>query len=266
MLRTPIIIFTSIYISKNIENRQEHIQGMKNKVIYIQKKQVNFSIYDFISKKIENYTLGISNKSKNEIRNINFNEELYALMEKNMNFCYLENLDIVFRELNLKKIKYSIAERMFESQNFKGWCFGMSCKLLKNILNDNINYQDFYNGADNESVMHQLTQINMPWFLYLLYNIGFYELYFSELLKKNNFKCVFKCNSIDKLINGNYLVYIKNKDYNILHALVIIKKDNKLTLFDPNFGFMEIKKNIDFLEYYYGKFELECFKLELLEK
>lgn len=263
MLRTPIIFFSSFYITKNFINRQNHIQGIKDKEFYIQRTKINFSIYDFISKKIEDYTLGISNKSKNQINNINFNEELFALMEKNMDFHYLENLDIVFREMNFKKIKYCIAQRLFESQNFKGWCFGMSCKLLKNILNENMDY-DFSNGADNESVMYQLTQTNTSLFCDLLRTFGYHDSYYSELLKKNNFKCVFKCNSIDKLINGNYLVHIEN-EY-IHHVVVIIKKDNKLTLFDPNFGFMEIKKNIDFLEYYYGTFKIKCFKVELLEK
>uniref|UniRef100_A0A6C0ADI9 Peptidase C58 YopT-type domain-containing protein n=1 Tax=viral metagenome TaxID=1070528 RepID=A0A6C0ADI9_9ZZZZ len=238
-----IINFFNIII-KNYKNIQEHSEKIKRFSQYIKnyKQTRDKKVY----KKLHSNKI-IVLKSKNflDFKNLEFSQNIYLKIYKYIIFFdYIYNLDILFKDFN--NINYLICKRKFEIYRLEGFCLGMSIKFVKEILTNNLEFIDFSQGPDDESISYQLlSELDMITPKQYLYSFMcsinkklFSELFYLELFKLlgiNIIKYVEK-----KLNNGIYLNYIYINE-NIFHMVVIKKEKNNYLFFDPNVGLLKLE-------------------------
>jgi hypothetical protein len=182
--------------------------------------------------------LSIIKRSTNRIRSndIDFNENIYHKVKDKLIIChYLENLDIILLNLfNINKIKYNIVKRLYE---YNGYCMGMCVQFIKHILKaKNIDTLEFNNGPNDEAKAYQL-----------LYNSFNMSTGFNNNIDLKVTKPEYKTS--EEIIDGIHLILIRESHLKG-HAMVLIKSKDKLTLFDPNIGIIDLN-NITIDEFIY---------------
>lgn len=256
-------------IIKNFKNIKEHSKNIKIFSQYI-KNYKNIRDKKVYKKLHSNKIIVLKSKNFLDFKNLEFSQNLYLNMYKYINFFdYIYNLDILFKDFN--KINYLICKRKFEIYRLEGFCLGMSIKFVKEILTNNLEFIDFSQGPDDESISYQLlSELDMITpkqylcsFMFLINKKLFSELFYLELFKLlgiNIIKYVDK-----KLNNGIYLNYIYINE-NIGHMVVIKKEKNNYLFFDPNVGLLKLE-NINQIKKYiknnYNNDNLNLYKVKV---
>jgi hypothetical protein len=246
---------------ETIDNRNKHLNSIKNKKEYIYKEKNNY-FTNYIEDLLKYWFTSSASKNKIPVKNIEFSNSLYNKMKNHINFYdYCTNLDIIFNESkhiikdlnklndwniinNLVKfnnsIKFYISKRQYEIVGYEGYCFGMCCILAKASLTNTMKDIDFKNGPDDESKAYQILYEKQH---KSVLGFIFITIFAKKLSKIIGFKIT---NNIEvttdiKLnIDGVYLLKIEIEEENSGHAMTIIKNKDNILFFDPNLGTIEL--------------------------
>lgn len=168
-------------------------------------------------------------KSISVVTDDNFNQNIYNSIKHTLKyFDYINHLDLMVT--NFDEIGFNVAKRMYDINRKYVQTRGMSIKFAKYALLDKSDEVKFENGADEESVIYQ-----MLYNMYMLFNPQ--EKYiFNEADVKSSTKI--ECDNIYDLNSGVFMLEILiNK---LVHTMIVVVKNNKIILFDPSTGVLDI--------------------------
>ena len=202
-------------------------------------------------------TLSVNLISKD---NYIFTDNIFNSLKNKLTLTdYMCNIDLIGN-------KKELIERKFDIICNSGMCLGMSLKVIIHSLN-NLEYPSMVNGADEESIIYQMLYDEKDKFKFMIdflfkkdlifENIGLRGIYVKS--KEDTF--VLKKEDMD---DGIYLIYLYN--FNIFksdsHAIVFIKKENNIKLFDPNYGLIDLENMDDFTSSNYNVNLSMIYKME----
>lgn len=271
MFRTTLRIGTTTAITgyawmklfKTFDNTSKAIDTRNSVLIHTQNERDNeqeLQVLKFVKWGFSylNHTgyLSISNNHCTA-KNVVFDREKYEEVKDlvTLNDC-LDNLDIIYEcgkfskmENFLDEVKYNVTRRMYDSDNCKGWGYGMAVRYIESKVKETGEKLNFENGADVKSKFYQNFNPNCNFQIILC---GYVNALISNTFRRIGLRTENLGSEMAEVEDGHYFLSIQ-KDKQV-QVFVLTIKDNEMIFFDPNYGETKLNslddiKNIHMTKY-----------------